>query len=180
MIAPIVVRLAEAFGPQMTPFEIRDAHQPDFESILGLNDVEVQQTSHMDLDRLRLLDSLSAYHKVAVLDGHVVGFILAIRADAHYSNDNFSWFASRLEDFLYVDRIVVGSAFSGLRIGSGLYRDLFAYARAQGIPSITCEYNIEPPNLASRAFHDKFGFRELGTQRVAGGRKLVSLQAADS
>lgn len=162
----------------MTPFEIRDACQPDFESILRLNDVEVEQTSPMDLERLPLLDDLSAYHKVAILDGQVAGFILAMRAGAHYANDNFSWFAARLDDFLYVDRIVVGSQFSGLKIGSGLYQDLFAYARRQGIPRITCEYNIEPPNLASRAFHDKFGFRELGTQRVAGGRKLVSLQAA--
>ena len=162
----------------MTPFEIHDAHESHFEGILRLNHVEVLQTSQMDLDRIRLLDRLSSYHKVAILDGRLAGFILAIRADAPYSNDNFSWFSSRLDDFLYVDRIVVGSAFAGLKIGSGLYQDLFAYARAQGISSIACEYNIEPPNLASRAFHDKFGFRELGTQRVAGGTKLVSLQAA--
>ena len=162
----------------MTAFEIRDANASDFESILRLNDVEVQQTSQMDSGRLQILDRLSAYHKVAVLEGRIAGFILAIRAGALYPNDNFSWFAARLDDFLYVDRIVVGSDFSGLGIGSGLYRDMFAYATAQGIASITCEYNIDPPNLASRAFHDKFGFRELGTQRVAGGTKLVSLQAA--
>ncbi len=162
----------------MMPIEIRDAGEPDFESILRLNDFEVRQTSPMDLQQLRALDQLSTYHKVAVLDGRIAAFILAIRAGAPYSNDNFSWFASRLGDFLYVDRIVVGADFSGLKIGSRLYRDLFAYAKAQGIPKITCEYNIEPPNLASRAFHDRFGFRELGTQWVAGGTKQVSLQAA--
>ncbi|MGA7966109.1 MAG: GNAT family N-acetyltransferase [Gammaproteobacteria bacterium] len=162
----------------MTAFDMRDACESDFESILKLNDAEVQKTSQMDMDRLRLLDHLSSYHKVAMLDGHVAGFTLAIRAGAHYPNVNFSWFASRLDDFLYVDRIVVGSAFSGLKIGTGLYKDLFAYAKAQGISNITCEYNIEPPNLASRAFHDKFGFKELGRQRVAGNTKLVSLQAA--
>lgn len=162
----------------MTPLMIRDASETDFNSILGLNDVEVLQTSQMDLPRLRALDQLSAYHKVAVLDGRVAAFILAIRAGMPYENDNFAWFASRLGDFLYVDRIVVGSDFSGLKIGSRLYQDMFAQAKAQGIPNITCEYNIDPPNLASRAFHDKFGFRELGTQWVAGGTKLVSLQAA--
>jgi predicted GNAT superfamily acetyltransferase len=162
----------------MTPLEIRDARDSDFESILRLNDVEVQQTSQMDLERLRTLDHLSAYHKVAVLGGRVAGFIIAIRAGVPYENDNFAWFTSRLDDFLYVDRIVVGSDFSGRKIGSRLYQDIFAYAKAQGISNITCEYNIDPPNLASRAFHDKFGFRELGTQWVAGGTKLVSLQAA--
>lgn len=162
----------------MTPFEIRDANESDFERILELNEVEVQQTSSMDVERLRALDRLSAHHRVAVMDGSVAAFVLAIRAGAPYSNDNFAWFSSRLDNFLYVDRIVVGAAFSGLKIGSALYKDLFAYAKAQGIPTITCEYNIQPPNLASRAFHDRFGFRQLGTQRVAGGTKLVSLQAA--
>ena len=160
------------------PSEIRDAVESDFESILRLNDAEVRQTSAMDADRLRALDRLSAFHKVAVIEGRVAAFILAIRSGAPYENDNFAWFASRLVDFLYVDRIVVGAEFSGLKIGTGLYQALFAYAKEQGIPAITCEYNIEPANLASRAFHDKFGFGELGTQWVAGGSKLVSLQSA--
>lgn len=162
----------------MTQLTIRDASETDFKSILGLNDVEVQQTSEMDLQRLRTLDQLSAYHKVAAIDGRIAAFVLAIRAGAPYSNDNFAWFSSHLDDFLYVDRIVVGVEFSGLKIGSQLYRQLFADAKAQGISNIACEYNIEPPNLASRAFHDKFGFRELGRQWVAGGTKLVSLQVA--
>lgn len=55
----------------------------------------------------------------------------------------------------------------------------YEFARAREIGAITCEYNIDPPNPASRAFHDKFGFRELGTQWVAGGTKHVSLQAAE-
>ena len=158
--------------------EIRDAVESDFASILGLNDAEVAQTSAMDFSRLRALDQLSSFHKVAVIDGQVAAFILAIRSGAPYENDNFAWFAARLVDFLYVDRIVVGSDFSGLKIGSGLYHALFAHAKALGISAITCEYNIDPPNLASKAFHDKFGFRELGMQRVAGGTKLVSLQSA--
>jgi len=162
----------------MTPIEIRDASESDFGSILSLNEVEVQQTSQMDFEWLRTLDHLSAYHKVAVLGGRVAGFILAIRAGSPYANDNFAWFTSRLDNFLYVDRIVVGAEYAGLKIGSALYRDMFAYAKANGISHITCEYNVEPPNLASWAFHDKFGFRELGTQRVAGGMKLVSLQEA--
>jgi predicted GNAT superfamily acetyltransferase len=74
----------------------------------------------------------------------------------------------------------VGSGFPGLGIGSLLYKDLFASASAQGVPVITCEYNIEPPNPASKRFHDKFGFVEVGQQHVAGGSKLVSLQVAEA
>jgi predicted GNAT superfamily acetyltransferase len=60
-----------------------------------------------------------------------------------------------------------------------LYDDLFAFAREQGIAAVTCEFDIDPPNEASQRFHARYGFREVGTQRVAGGKKQVSLQMAD-
>jgi predicted GNAT superfamily acetyltransferase len=159
-----------------TKFTIRKTTDSDFNSIIQLNEVEVQQTSHMDLERLRYLDQLSCYHNVAIINGQVVAFLLAMREGTTYPNDNFNWFATRLTSFLYVDRIVVDSNFSGMKIGSSLYQNMFEFARMQSIKSIVCEYNIEPPNLASQSFHEKFGFKELGTQWVAGGTKLVSLQ----
>ena len=160
--------------------QLRDAAESDFPAILDLNEAEVLQTSHLDLDRLRSLVRMSAYCKVAVVDRRVAAFLIALRDGAPYENDNFVWFSSRIPHFIYVDRIVVDSRFSGRRIGSRLYDDLFGFSRALGIRTITCEYNITPPNPASRAFHDKFGFRELGTQWVAGGTKQVSLQAAET
>lgn len=158
---------------------IRDASRDDFAHIVALNEVEVQQTSAMDESRLQLLSSMACYHKVAVVDGTVAAFLLAFRDHAAYENVNYEWFAARFPIFIYVDRIVVSAAFSGLRIGSLLYQDLFAFAREQGISVITCEYNIQPPNPASQAFHDKFGFKQIGSQWVANGTKEVSLQAAE-
>jgi len=61
-----------------------------------------------------------------------------------------------------------------------MYQDVFDSARLNGIKLITCEYNIEPSNPASSAFHDKFGFKELDTQWIAGGSKNVLLQAAST
>ncbi len=163
----------------MAPPALRDADARDFPRILALNDAEAAQTSAMDLARLQALAALATYHRVAVMDGVVVAFLLAMRAGAAYANDNFGWFASRLPDFVYVDRIVVDAGFAGRGIGGAMYRDLFAWARARGIPRVTCEYNVEPPNPASRAFHERFGFRELGQQEAGGGMKRVSLQVAD-
>lgn len=158
---------------------IRDITAYDFDAVIALNDAEVQQTSPMDAARLRLLLGMAAYRKVATVDGEVAAFLIALRDGAPYENDNYDWFASRFPRFVYVDRIVVGARFAGRRIGSRLYEDLFAFARTSGVQTITCEYNIDPPNPASRAFHDRFGFCELGTQWVAGGTKQVSLQAAE-
>ena len=156
---------------------IRNIVESDFEAIVALNDAEVQQTSRMNLNRLRFLVQLSGYSKVVVIENQVVAFVIALREGALYENDNFRWFSARFPTFLYVDRIVVNAAFSGRGLGSQLYRDLFEFARSQCVATVTCEYNIEPPNPASQIFHDKFGFRELGTHWVADGTKRVSLQA---
>lgn len=157
---------------------VRDAEPGDFEIICELNLAEVQYTSAMDRARLLELHNLSCYHKVASVDGNVCGFLLAMCNGAAYQNDNFEWFANRYASFIYVDRIVVSSVVRGLRLGSRLYEDLFGYARSKAVPRVTCEYNIVPPNEPSRRFHDKFGFKEQGTQWVAKGTKQVSLQAA--
>jgi predicted GNAT superfamily acetyltransferase len=159
---------------------IRDATASDFDSICALNRDEEHHTSPMDKARLRVLDGLSVYHRVGCVDGCVASFLLAMRSDAFYENDNFAWFARRFPSFIYVDRIVVSGDHRGLRLGASLYEDLFGFARSGAIPRVTCEYNILPPNEPSRRFHDRFGFREQGRQWVAHGSKLVSLQAADT
>lgn len=158
---------------------LRDAAPGDFARIVELNAAEVAMTSAMDLPRLRLLDGLAAHHKVAVADGRVAAFLLAMDHAAAYDNDNFRWFAARYPRFLYVDRIVVDAGHAGLGIGSRLYRDLFGHARRAGIDVVVCEYNLEPPNPASAAFHARFGFREVGTRQLVDGSKRVSMQAAD-
>ena len=158
--------------------QLRPALPTDHTAVCALNLAEQQHTSPMDLARLRQLDDLSTYHKVICVDGRAAAFLLAMRRGAPYVNDNFAWFDSRYPDFLYIDRIVVSAEQRGQGLGRLLYEDLFNYARAQGIPLLACEYNISPPNDASRLFHDRFGFREVGTQWVAQGTKQVSLQVA--
>ena len=156
-----------------------DAVNGDFPAIVELNLLEVQHTSPMDLDRLRHLDSISHYHRVATAGDEVAAFLLAMRDSCGYLNENYEWFAERYSRFLYVDRIVVSSKFQRLGLGSMLYQDMFRQAREAGIHVVTCEYNIIPANEPSRTFHDKFGFRGVGTQWVANGSKRVSLQAAE-
>jgi predicted GNAT superfamily acetyltransferase len=155
---------------------VRDAVASDHPRIVALNAAEVAQTSAMDLARLRELAAMACGLTVAEVDGRVVGFLLAMDHAAAYDNDNFRWFADRYPAFIYVDRIVVDANAAGMGIGRALYRDLFAHAVACDAGRVVCEYNIEPPNPASSAFHDRFGFVEVGRQRVAARTKLVSLQ----
>ena len=79
---------------------IRDATSSDFEAIIRLNDAEVQQTSPMTLERLQSLVRMSAYCKVATIDGQVAAFLISLREGAPYENDNYSWFSSRFTRFM--------------------------------------------------------------------------------
>ncbi|MCX7054456.1 MAG: GNAT family N-acetyltransferase [Proteobacteria bacterium] len=173
-------RDADRSTGQVPVVAIRDAAPGDFAAICALNLAEVQHTSPMDAARLGALHRMAAYHKVGTAAGHVVAFLLAMRSCAPYANDNFEWFARKYPSFLYVDRIVVSADVRGLRLGTLLYEDLFRFARVNAVPLVTCEYNIFPPNEPSRRFHDKFGFREQGTQWVQSDTKQVSLQAAQT
>ena len=146
-------------------------------AIVALNHDEVAHTSEMDIDRLGVLAQLTVNLKVAVVNEQVVAFLMVMQQDADYQNDNFLWFQEQFSRYWYIDRIVVNNAFAGLKIGSLLYADVIKAAQLAGALALTCEYNIQPPNLISARFHKKWGFTELGTQWVAGGSKQVSLQA---
>jgi predicted GNAT superfamily acetyltransferase len=155
---------------------IRDATPDDFGAILRLNAESERFLSPLAPQRLAQLHAAAAWHRVACVDGHVAAFLLAFREGAAYDSQNYLWFASRYAQFLYIDRVVVDGAFQARRLGTRLYEDLFAHARAAQVTRVTCEFDIEPPNPASARFHGRFGFREVGRQNVAYAAKAVSLQ----
>lgn len=154
---------------------IRDATPADFDAVLALNAEAVHFLSPLDRVRLQQLHAHAAFHRV-VDDGGVVAFLLALREDADYDSPNFRWFVGHVPQFLYIDRVVVAAPARGRGLGAALYDDIIALAAAHGVPRLTCEFDIDPPNPASEGFHARYGFREVGRQRLASG-KQVSLQA---
>jgi predicted GNAT superfamily acetyltransferase len=155
---------------------IRDALPADLPAILRLNTEFERFLSPLDAPRLACLHEAAAYHRVMERDGQVDGFLLALREGASYDSPNYQWFARRTPRFLYIDRIVVAAAAQGRGVAQALYGDLVAAARAAALPCVTCEFDLEPPNEASARFHRRFGFAEVGRQRLPGGKE-VSLQA---
>jgi uncharacterized protein len=157
--------------------QIRDATLTDFPRILALNEESVQFLSPLDHERLSLLHAAAPYHRVVQFDGLVHAFLLVLREGATYDSPNYLWFAQRYEQFFYVDRVVVSASLQGRGAGRLLYDDLVSFAQGHGCQTITCEFDIDPPNPQSARFHAAFGFREVGTQKVGPKQKLVSLQA---
>ena len=157
---------------------IRQAQATDFSRILDINATEEEKTSRIDLARITQLDRWSDYHRVAVVEGQVVGFLLVMSDASDYDGDNFRWFIERYKRFLYVDRIVIDQAYAGQGVGSALYGDLIEFAATQGRPALCCEINVSPPNPVSHAFHARFGFNEVGRSAEANAPKIVSYQLA--
>lgn len=152
---------------------LRDATKSDWPTILRLNEDSVHFLSPMDEAKLAKWSAASSYLRVVEEGGAIAAFLLAFRKGDDYAGVNFAWFGARYDDFLYVDRIVVAPDFRGRKLAERFYDDLDAFARERGIPRITCEVNIEPPNPVSLRFHDKRGFQEVGREGYAG--KTVSM-----
>lgn len=157
---------------------IRDARPGDFQDMLALNQELVHFLSPLTMERLEALVRESAVCTVAELDGSFAGFLMAFREKADYDSINYLWFEENYPAFLYVDRVVIRPEAQGAGLGAAMYRDVFARAGNAGVPWITAEYYIVPMNEVSSRFHDRFGFREVGQQQTADGKKTVSLQAA--
>jgi uncharacterized protein len=158
---------------------IRPASERDFPKVLTLNEESVHVLAPLSRDRLEQLHRTASLHWVLERDGEVVGFVLAFREGIDHDSVNYRWFAERYSSFLYVDRVVVAPGARGAGAGSTLYERLFAHACETGAEWVTAEFDIDPPNPASAAFHAKFGFQEVGRQVVPYGMKEVSMQAAD-
>ncbi len=163
----------------MHTIKIRPANNKDFQTIVELNQAAIKATGAMDLAHLQNLNNWSVYHKVATHNDQVVAFLLVLPAGKPYQSPNYRWFNDHYQSFLYVDRIVVDEQFTGMKIGSLLYQDLFSTAKKQGIDAIACEYNLKPLNKTSQHFHQRFGFNQVATQWLDSETKQVSLQVAE-
>lgn len=157
---------------------LRTASYMDFHAILALNDESEHFLSPLDEFRLTQLHEMSAVHWVMDGPDGILGFLLAFREQTDYDSLNYRWFQDRYSQFLYIDRVVVDGGKQSIGVGSYMYQQLFDYAKRLNVACLTCEYDLDPPNPVSERFHRRFGFREVGRQRVADGNKQVSLQLA--
>lgn len=160
----------------MQDIVIRDATPNDMEVVLRLNEAFVHFLSPLDLDLLAALAEEASYFRVIEHEGHVAGFLIAMLPGASYASSNYLWFDGQFDDFAYIDRIVVAQRDQGKALGVALYDNLAEFARDKGLKQLTCEYNIRPLNEGSAAFHERYGFREIGQQEHENGKR-VSLQA---
>jgi len=154
---------------------VRPLEPRDHARVLALNAASVVHLSPLDPDRLAALVSMASFAVVAETAGDVVAFAVAFEPGTAYDSENYRWWSSRADDFVYLDRIVVAEEARGRGIASLLYDRLEDWARPRG--AVVAEIDVEPPNEPSLRFHAGRGYVEHG--RREGPGKTVSMVRLD-
>jgi predicted GNAT superfamily acetyltransferase len=153
--------------------KIREVVRDDFPEILRLNKQALPQVSPVDLDKLDWFTRVAPYFRVADVNDKVAGFLIAIAEDCAYPSQYFQWFCERYDRFIYIDRIIVADWARKNRIAWRLYEDVEQFALDNAYP-LTADVYCQPPNEISLTFHEKYGFKVVGTQPVENGTKAVT------
>ena len=157
-------------------FSIIRTKKNHLNEILTLNESFLPAVSSVDINQMNRFLRFADYFKSVLINNKISGFLIAIQPGKKYDSLNYKWFEKKFESFIYVDRIVIGSEFQGQGIGKVFYNDLQSYA-SKKTNIITCEVNIKPSNEGSMIFHQKYGFKKVGTQITEKGKKEVCLMA---
>ena len=157
---------------------LRRVEASDLDSVLQLNETVVPAVNSIGLAQMRWFAVNAAYFRVAMLDGNVAGFLVGMRPGADYGSPNYRWFCSRYDEFGYIDRVVVAEDARRLGLATRFYLD-FEASLPPTVDILACEVNIVPPNESSMRFHERYGFRTVGTQTLEDGCKKVALMAKE-
>lgn len=155
-------------------YSIRNATGEDLETVLQLNESEVPHVGRVSLGDMRGFLAKAVYFRVACnADGQIMAFLIGLDPDTDYHSPNFLWFCDHYENFAYIDRIAVATAARRQGVAEALYTD-FSDATCDWSEHLCCEVNIRPENPVSMAFHQRLGFRQVGTLESDNGAKEVA------
>ncbi|MBC8345930.1 MAG: GNAT family N-acetyltransferase [Candidatus Marinimicrobia bacterium] len=159
-------------------FSIFTATRGNLPQVLELNEAALPAVSSVTLVEMEHFLSIADYFRILKIKNQIAGFLIALSPGKYYESLNYKWFEKKYKSFMYVDRIVISPPFHGNGLGRAFYDNLWDYSLEKA-SRITCEVNIRPMNEGSILFHEKYGFKQVGTQETEGGKKEVSLLTLD-
>ena len=154
-------------------FELHEVTNRWLAAILALNETAVPHVNRIDLEQMQWFAEHAAYFRVAVSGDALAGFLVGMRPGTSYESLNYRWFCDNYSDFAYIDRVVVAAHARRQGLAQRFYADF--EQQSSGVPVMTCEVNIQPPNDSSMHFHTQQGFRQVSSQHTDGGAKEVAL-----
>lgn len=154
--------------------KLRDVLSSDLDAALILNESVVPDVNSIDLQQMRWFADNAAYFRVFMSGEDLAAFLIGLRPATEYASPNYRWFCDHYDDFGYVDRVAVATFARRRGLASRLY-DNFVESLPGDVSVLSCEVNINPPNESSMRFHARYGFNQVGSQKVEGGAKEVAL-----
>lgn len=149
----------------------------DLPALHAANQASVPGVSTETLDDLAKWIELATCFVATDAANQALGFITIMPIGLmNYPSPNMRWF----EDYamrtqravVYVDRIALSPDARGEGLGEALYRASFNQFR--DVDEIGCEVNTLPPNPRSHRFHQRLGFKQVGSQAFVPGEKAVT------
>ncbi|MGH8118511.1 MAG: GNAT family N-acetyltransferase, partial [Rhodanobacteraceae bacterium] len=122
---------------------LRDVRADDLAAVMGLNNTAGTSILPMDAAQLDRFYRFADYFRVAELDGHLAGFLIAVCDATPHASSNFQWFRAHCNHFVYIDRVVIGNLHRGHGLGRAFYADVQSYAEVRS-PNLACEVFLEP------------------------------------
>lgn len=140
-----------------------------------INQNNVPEVGDRPLDEFKLLVENSDYNCCIVENKTVVGFVICFQDNktstsflSEQNHKNFIEIQSKVNNFLYIDRIAVHENYRGQNIGIEIYQHVEKFAIVNNIEFLTAEINLLPKkNEISFKFHEKYGFREFSTKKYS-------------
>ena len=131
-------------------------------NLYSLNQENIPEVGSIDdVESFSKLIELSSTSLLAEYKDQIIGFIICFRENSIYGSENYKFFNSKKDQFIYIDRVVIKSGYRRMGFGTQLYRYLDELAFEDYLP-ICCEVNSVPKNEISLNFHIKNGFAEVG------------------
>ena len=102
---------------------IRLVEQKDLNTVLLMNNEAVPAVNELNAEDLLWYFEVANTFFVGEIDGEIVGFLVGLDGPGlPYESENYAWFSSRYEKFLYVDRVVVDSGIFSQGLGQLFYK----------------------------------------------------------
>jgi len=150
---------------------IEDIAPRHHEALLRMNADFVHWLSPLNMQGLSyILERADYARQIAEGQGFLIGYAHDVDYPDHW---NLTWLLAHLENFFYIDRVIIDEKAQGQGLGRSLYADVESHARARGYDWLACEVNTQPNNPASHAFHLREGFKILGEQNFPTRDKAV-------
>ncbi|MCW2801513.1 MAG: acetyltransferase, family [Aeromicrobium sp.] len=144
----------------------------DFDSIVHLNQNALEGVGPLDNESLSLLVKMSDQALVVDDEGDIAGFVITLPPGTEYDSSRYRWFEDKLvDDYVYLDRIVVSDEHRREGVASRLYDEV------EGELPIALE--VYETNDVSLAFHESRGFEEVGALTDNGTTNLMLVREPD-